>query len=432
MADDFVREEKRKVRKSIDEAFHVLGKVNEGTFGVVYKAIRCEDKAKWETAKHNQSELHKLTFLAIKKPKNSREGEGFNKDAVREIALLKELSKHQNIVTLRDVVLCPDGSAAQRGLYLVFDWAEYELCEVLRTHRERQMRPPSERMVKSIMWQILNGISYIHNNWVIHRDLKPSNILIMGKGHEHGRVKIADFGMARLFQQPLRALHYDGVVVTVWYRAPELLLGAKHYSKAIDMWAIGCIFGELLTNSPLFQGKEDKAPKALQEDQLKKIFKVVGTPTPEHWKQLLELPEWEKVKEFAQQHDKDTLQAAVPYVKGNPNALNLLKAFFDYDPARRITALDAMRHDFFKASPPFPLDNVFLGEGAGTPTIDGSFYGPRTIHSVGMNGQAMAPSNSQAMQQNRGMMQTQQGGGGGQKRAGQHHGGQHQNKMQKR
>jgi cyclin-dependent kinase 8/11 len=119
--------------------------------------------------------------------------------------------------------------------------------------RDKGMPSPSTRVVKSIMWQILNGINYIHNNWVVHRDLKPSNILIMGKGPDYGRVKIADFGMARLFQQPLRALHYDGVVVTVWYRAPELLLGAKHYTKAIDMWAIGCIFGELLTSSPLFQ-----------------------------------------------------------------------------------------------------------------------------------------------------------------------------------
>jgi len=439
MADEVAREEKRRIRKSIDDAFHVLGKVNEGTFGVVYKAIRTEDKPKWEQAKHNQQELHRLTFLAIKKPKNSREGEGFNKDAVREIALLKELSKHPNIVTLRDVVLCPDGSAAQRGLYLVFDWAEYELCEILRTHRERNMRPPSERMVKSIMWQILNGIAYIHNNWVIHRDLKPSNILIMGKGHEHGRVKIADFGMARLFQQPLRALHYDGVVVTVWYRAPELLLGAKHYSKAIDMWAIGCIFGELLTNSPLFQGKEDKAPKALQEDQLKKIFKVVGTPTIANWSQLAELPEWDKVAGFGQHHDKDTLAAAVPAVKSNPAALSLLKAFFDYDPARRIAALDAMRHDYFKNSAPFPLDNVFLSEGAGSSTIDGSFYGPRTIHSVGMNGQSLAqalpPSSQPPPQQQRQMSGTyNQGGGAGQKRGapGHHAGGQHANKMQRK
>jgi len=156
---------------------------------------------------------------------------------------------------------------------LVFDWAEYELCEILKAQREKKSNL-DQRKVKSIMWQILNGISYIHHNWVVHRDLKPSNILIMGRGPEIGTVKIADFGMARLFQQPLRSLHHDGVVVTVWYRAPELLLGAKHYTKSIDMWAIGCIFGELLTNTPLFQGKEEKQPKMLQTDQLNKIFKV--------------------------------------------------------------------------------------------------------------------------------------------------------------
>ncbi|EKX36494.1 hypothetical protein GUITHDRAFT_78884 [Guillardia theta CCMP2712] len=283
------------MRRSIEDSFHVLGKVNEGTFGVVYKAVKAEDKEKYERFKHNAAELSKMTFLAIKKPKNSREGEGFNKDAVREIALLKELSRHQNIVTLRDVVLCPEGSAATKGLYLVFDWAEFELCEILKNHRDKGMKPPGERMVKSIMWQILNGISYIHHNWIIHRDLKPSNILIMGKGQEYGRVKIADFGMARLIQQPLRALHLDGVVVTVWYRAPELLMGAKHYSKAIDMWALGCIFCELMTNTPVFQGKEDKQPKALQEDQIRKIFRVIGKPTAQDWQQITELPEWNKI-----------------------------------------------------------------------------------------------------------------------------------------
>ena len=162
---------------------------------------------------------------------------------------------------------------------MVFDWAEYEPCEILKAQREREVAQRSsikldERKVKSIMWQILNGISYIHHNWVVHRDLKPSNILIMGRGPEIGTVKIADFGIARLFQQPLRALHHDGVVVTVWYRAPELLLGAKHYTKSIDMLAIGCIFGELLTSKPLFQGTEEKKPKALQTDQLNKILKV--------------------------------------------------------------------------------------------------------------------------------------------------------------
>eukprot|EP00960_Hanusia_phi_P018241 537401-Hanusia_phi.AAC.1 len=159
MADAIAREEKRSIRqvsgKTIDE-FHVLGKVNEGTFGVVYKAIRmsekvrkplmlamrvvpclnsCLQQADYERYKHSTVEMSKITFMAIKKPKNNaREGEGFNKDAVREIALLNELKRgrgHENIVTLREVILCPDGTKDSKGLYLVFDWAEFELSEIL-------------------------------------------------------------------------------------------------------------------------------------------------------------------------------------------------------------------------------------------------------------------------------------------------------------
>uniref|UniRef100_A0A7S0QLZ4 Cyclin-dependent kinase 8 n=1 Tax=Cryptomonas curvata TaxID=233186 RepID=A0A7S0QLZ4_9CRYP len=422
MVDPATRIQKALVRKPVDDIYYVMGKVNEGTFGVVYKAVRQEDKVRLEqnreANKNNQFEPNKITYLAIKKPKNSKEGEGFNKDAVREIALLRELSKHLNIVTLREVVLCPEGNAQVRGLYLVFDWADYELCEILRTHRERDPRqPPSERMVKSIMWQILNGINYMHSNWVVHRDLKPSNILIMGRGSEFGRVKIADFGMARLFQQPLRSLHIDGVVVTVWYRAPELILNAKHYSKAIDMWAIGCILGELLTNNPLFQGKEDKSHRAFQEDQLKKIIRVVGVPTVADWSGFAELSEWKTVEKWAQDRafhqeigldKKDPFWSILP-LRTNPHAADLLRCFFNYDPSKRITALDALRHPYFTKSQPFPLENVFLNERG---QADVNLYGARQLHPINMSGQAMPANNRPTGGPGPGSGQASMGGGG--------------------
>ena len=113
-------------------------------------------------------------------------------------------------------------------------------------------------MVKSLLYQILDGIHYLHANWVLHRDLKPANILVMGEGPERGRVKIADMGFARLFNSPLKPLaDLDPVVVTFWYRAPELLLGSRHYTKAIDIWAIGCIFAELLTSEPIFHCRQE-------------------------------------------------------------------------------------------------------------------------------------------------------------------------------
>ncbi|CAI7767277.1 unnamed protein product, partial [Closterium sp. NIES-54] len=130
--------------------------------------------------------------------------------------------------------------------------------EIIRFHREHLKRPLSEYTVKSLLWQLLNGLHYLHCNWIIHRDLKPSNILVMGEGEEQGVIKIGDFGLARIFQSPLRPLSDNGVVVTIWYRSPELLLGSRHYTCAVDMWAVGCIFAELLTLKPLFQGLEDK------------------------------------------------------------------------------------------------------------------------------------------------------------------------------
>lgn len=140
-------------------------------------------------------------------------------------------------------------------------------------------------------------------NWIVHRDLKPSNILVMGEGEEHGVVKIADFGLARIYQAPLKPLAENGVVVTIWYRAPELLLGAKHYTSAVDMWAVGCIFAELLTLKPLFQGQEVKGtPNPFQLDQLDKIFKVLGHPTPEKWPTLVNLPHWQSDVQRIQGH----------------------------------------------------------------------------------------------------------------------------------
>ena len=374
--------------------------MNEGTFGVVYKAIKASEKAHHDELA-SQGKMFQ-NYFAIKKPKsNAREGEGFNKDAVREIALLMELKRgtgHANIVTLRDVILCPAGEG--RGLYLVFDWAEFELSEILKQHRDKK-EGLDDKGVKSIMWQILNGIAFLHQNWVVHRDLKPANILIMGKGRDSGRVKIADFGMARLFQNPLRSLHLDGVVVTVWYRAPELLLGAKHYSKAIDMWAIGCIFGELLTKppGPLFQGVEDKN---FQKDQLQKIFHVLGKPTTEHWHQITHLADWHKVSTIELDAGKQTsLEQKIDVLKHeeNAHALDLIRSFFHYDPTKRISAQNAIKHPYFtdkcdfnpncvwkkSDSPPTPVGSERFTGG-----LDLKFYPERPLVSVGMNGQSVS------------------------------------------
>lgn len=139
---------------------------------------------------------------------------------------------------------CADPASALRTRQL-FTYVEYDLQDILSWHYGSGFgQPPAplpEFTLRSLAWQLLSGLSYLHRRFVIHRDVKPSNVLVTGEAHPSGLqgcVKIADFGLARLVNEPLRPLFENGLVVTIWYRAPELLLGAKHYTRAVDMWAV--------------------------------------------------------------------------------------------------------------------------------------------------------------------------------------------------
>ncbi|WIA11157.1 hypothetical protein OEZ85_011295 [Tetradesmus obliquus] len=257
----------------LEQRYDLLGKIGEGTYGVVYLATSKQDNKR---------------VYAIKKFKTGREGDGISPTAIREILLLRELD-HEHIVKLTAVHI----NRSEPSLSLAFEYAEHDMYEIIWHHRDRLAGPIDPYVVKSLMWQLLNGLSYLHQNWIIHRDLKPSNVLVMGEGPEAGVVKVADFGLARFFQAPLRPLSDNGVVVTIWYRPPELLLGGRHYTRAVDMWGAGCIFAELLTLRPLFQGQERKQPGApFQLDQLERIFRVLGQPSPLAWPHLEQLPHW--------------------------------------------------------------------------------------------------------------------------------------------
>lgn len=207
--------------------FERLNHIEEGSYGFVSRAR--------ETATGE--------IVALKKLKMDTATDGFPVTALREIQTLKA-SRHRHIVDLREVVV----GDTLNDVFLVMDFLEHDL----KTLQEDMAEPflPSE--IKTLLLQLSSAVEYLHDNWILHRDLKTSNILM----NNRGEIKIADFGMARYFGDPPPP-NMTQLVVTLWYRAPELLLGADKYDRAIDMWSLGCIFGELLTKEPLLQGKNE-------------------------------------------------------------------------------------------------------------------------------------------------------------------------------
>ncbi|KAA3460591.1 cyclin-dependent kinase G-2-like [Gossypium australe] len=228
--------------------YEKLNKISEGTYGIVYRA---KDKMTGE-------------IVALKKVKildrRDLEEYGFPVTSLREINILASFH-HPSIVKAREVVVDDHDN-----VYMVMEYMEHDL-KWLMDSMKRQF---STSDVKCLMLQLLEGVKYLHDNWVLHRDLKTSNLLL----NNQGELKICDFGMARQYGSPLKP--YTTKVVTQWYRAPELLLGAKKYSTAVDMWSVGCIMAELLAKEPLFKGTSEI-------DQLRKIFDTLGVPSEKIW-----------------------------------------------------------------------------------------------------------------------------------------------------
>ncbi|XP_010002661.1 PREDICTED: cyclin-dependent kinase 19, partial [Chaetura pelagica] len=300
------------------------------------------------------------------------EGTGISMSACREIALLREL-KHPNVIALQKVFL----SHSDRKVWLLFDYAEHDLWHIIKFHRaskanKKPMQLPRS-MVKSLLYQILDGIHYLHANWVLHRDLKPANILVMGEGPERGRVKIGKcfekliMVFARLLTSPLKPLaDLDPVVVTFWYRAPELLLGARHYTKAIDIWAIGCIFAELLTSEPIFHCRQEdiKTSNPFHHDQLDRIFSVMGFPADKDWEDIRKMPEYPTLqKDFRRTTYANS--SLIKYmekhkVKPDSKVFLLLQKLLTMDPTKRITSEQALQDPYFQEDP-LPTSDVFAG-----------------------------------------------------------------------
>uniref|UniRef100_A0A914LWH0 Protein kinase domain-containing protein n=1 Tax=Meloidogyne incognita TaxID=6306 RepID=A0A914LWH0_MELIC len=213
-------------------------------------------------------------------------------------------------------------------LYLIFEFLQMDLKRYMDNVAEGSME---KQLVKSFLYQMCQAMCFCHQRRVLHRDLKPQNLLVDPETHT---IKLADFGLARAVGIPIRA--YTHEVVTLWYRAPEVLLGAHRYSTGIDIWSIGCIFAEMARNKPLFQGDSEI-------DQLFRIFRILSTPTEQAWEGVTQLPDYKP--SFPKWRDYHLEQKMDLYL--DKNGLELLSKMFLYNPSDRISAKQMLKHPYF-------------------------------------------------------------------------------------
>ncbi|CAG8488036.1 10258_t:CDS:2 [Paraglomus brasilianum] len=287
-----------------EDNYDKLQKIGEGTYGVVYKA---KDKQTGQ-------------IVALKRIRLEADDEGVPSTAIREVSLLKEMN-NDNIVKLLDIV------HQDNKLYLVFEFLDMDLKRYMDSIPKDHRMDPQE--IKKLTFQLVSGVAYCHSHRIIHRDLKPQNLLI----DKNGNLKLADFGLARAFGVPLRA--YTHEVVTLWYRAPEILLGIRQYSIGVDMWSVACVFAEMALRSPFLAGDSEI-------DQLFKIFTYLGTPDDITWPGVSKLPDYKNV--FPNWKSLP-LDKCVPTL--DKDGVDLLARMLVYDPGRRISAKQALQHPYF-------------------------------------------------------------------------------------
>lgn len=291
--------------------YQKLSKIGEGTYGVVYKA----------------KDLQSNVLVALKKIRLKPEEEGIPSTAIREISLLKELYQ-LNIVNLLDVI------HTSKKLTLVFEYCDSDLKKIMDGLKGEKL--PIDT-VKLYLYEMLKGINYIHKHKILHRDLKPQNLLI----NTNGVLKICDFGLARGFGVPIRI--YTNEVVTLWYRAPDILLGSKMYDTSVDIWSIGCIFAEMILGIPMFLGKNEN-------EQLDRIFNLLGTPNDNEYPWLKESPEWNGYinSETFKKYEKQDIRKIYPNINDN-DSYDLLEKMIVFDPDKRISAEEALKHPYFNS-----------------------------------------------------------------------------------
>ncbi|XP_047341399.1 mitogen-activated protein kinase homolog MMK2-like [Impatiens glandulifera] len=260
--------------------------------------------------------------VAIKKIGNAFDNKIDAKRTLREIKLLCHM-KHDNVIAIKDIIRPPERENFN-DVYIVYELMDTDLQHIIHSNQSL-----SDDHCRYFLYQILRGLKYVHSAHVLHRDLKPSNLLI----NVNCSLKIGDFGLARITSETDFMTEY---VVTRWYRAPELLLNCSEYTAAIDIWSVGCIFGEIMTNQPLFPGKD-------YVHQLKLITELIGSPDDASLGFLRSNNARRYVRQLPQ-YPKQQISSKFP--SKPPGAVDLLEKMLVFDPNRRITVDEALCHPY--------------------------------------------------------------------------------------
>lgn len=283
-----------------------LRPLGRGAYGIVCAAVNSETREE----------------VAVKKIVNAFDNRVDAKRTLREIKLLRHID-HENVIAIRDIIR-PPNKETFNDVYIVYELMDTDLHQIIHSNQ-----PLTDDHCQYFLYQLLRGLKYVHSANVLHRDLKPSNLLLNGNCD----LKIGDFGLARTISETDFMTEY---VVTRWYRAPELLLSCSEYTAAIDVWSVGCIFGEIMTREPLFPGKN-------YVHQLRLITELLGSPDEASLGFLLSSNARNYIKQLPQ-YPKQQLSARFPNI--SPCALDLLGKMLVFDPTKRITVEEALSHPY--------------------------------------------------------------------------------------
>lgn len=293
------------------EHYERLGKIGEGTSGIVYKA---RDRRTGET----------VAIKRLRAGAGNGEGDAFDRTFRREVRCLEACRGHPCIVELRAAHRDPAGA------FLVMEYAGQSLPEVMRARAERALPEPDARRV---MRRLLEGAAAMHARGLLHRDLKPDNVLLDGRGG----VKICDLGLSRAAAAAAPGAPHTPGLATLWYRAPEMILGSGDYDAGVDTWALGCIMAELLAGAPLFPGRSEM-------DQLNRVFDTVGMQDIASWPGFARLPRAGSPL-CRRARPPSRLRELFPALSAA--GFDVLAGLLACRPDRRLTAADALRYPWF-------------------------------------------------------------------------------------